>query len=267
MQNVVMRLTYAEVTPGLWMAPLAADPASALVAAHDDWWVTDDAGVPLLADGFYVLDITQTAAAAYLLDTMQKKAAEGWRLFVLDLGVGAVEGNRSAAITGTSAYRHALELVRSAAPEAWITAVDAPLLPSVGLVDAFRGGTESVLRRGLADTVWRADAGAIPADTEPTDASYVAALVGRASVSVQGPLPAPPNDAIVDLWTLDLGTAADPVDALSATGVPFCWTFDDTCNAVLNPADTPAVGACDDEVDVELAPDSGGLLGCESTAP
>ena len=54
------------------------------------------------------------------------------------LYAGALPGCRYAEITGIQAYRRGLELIRDLIGEAQLLGCGAPLLPSVGLVDAMR---------------------------------------------------------------------------------------------------------------------------------
>ena len=56
---------------------------------------------------------------------------------------GAYEGSRHTPMTGVEAYRHGLRVIREAAgPEALLVGCGAPILPSVGLVDAMRVGAD-----------------------------------------------------------------------------------------------------------------------------
>src|SRR4051794_41781908 len=57
---------------------------------------------------------------------------------------GAMAGRRAdPSVTGLEAYRHGLRTIRTAVgPEAYLLACGAPILPSVGLVDAMRVGPD-----------------------------------------------------------------------------------------------------------------------------
>ena len=57
---------------------------------------------------------------------------------------GAMEGRRAApGMTGVAAYRRGLEVIREAiGPDAYLLGCGAPILPSVGLVDAMRVGPD-----------------------------------------------------------------------------------------------------------------------------
>jgi alpha-galactosidase len=132
---------------GLWVAPLIASPGSRLAAQHPRWFV-DGAyaghnwGVELLA-----IDVTHPGAADWLQHVFQRFREWGFDYFKLDfLYAGAVEGHRHGQASGLAAYREALRLIREAAgPDALLLASGAPMLPSVGLVDAMRVGPDIAL--------------------------------------------------------------------------------------------------------------------------
>lgn len=132
--------------PGLWMAPLLVDRASATYAAHPDWWVTDEAGVELedMACDCATLDVTDPEAAAWMQARIAEKVAEGWTYLKLDfLYAGAREGRRDEDLNGAQAYALAVQLLREAAGEdTWILACGAPMLGSVGFADSWRSGAD-----------------------------------------------------------------------------------------------------------------------------
>ncbi|GIH63819.1 glycoside hydrolase family 36 protein [Microbispora siamensis] len=135
---------------GIWIAPMVVARKSALFAAHPEWMVTDPAsGDPVFAgdvlgDSCAALDLTHPDAAEYLADTL--RAMRGWGVdyFKIDfVYAGALEGRRHEDVTGVEAYRHGLRLIREAiGPEAYLLGCGAPILPSVGMVDAMRVGPD-----------------------------------------------------------------------------------------------------------------------------
>lgn len=136
----------AGLTPGLWMAPLHVDRATATWADHPDWWLRDAAGEEV-TDGpcdCAVLDVTHPDAAAWMEDRVRERVAEGWRYLKLDfLYAGAMEGRRQADVTGVEAYAEAVRRLRAAAgPDTTVLACGAPMLPSVGFADAWRSGAD-----------------------------------------------------------------------------------------------------------------------------
>lgn len=125
---------------GIWTAPMLVGANSRLAHEHPDWLVAGaDAGhnweQPLAA-----LDITHPDAAAYLQRVFRTLAGWGFDFFKLDfLYAGALPGSRRQAIDPIAAYREGLRLIREAVgPTATLLGCGAPLLPSIGLVDAMR---------------------------------------------------------------------------------------------------------------------------------
>jgi alpha-galactosidase len=88
------------------------------------------------------LDITHPAAAQYLVGALGTMRDCGVGYFTTDcMYAGAAEGRRHEDVTGVVAYRRALQLIRDAiGPQALLVSGGAPVLPSVGLVDAMRVG-------------------------------------------------------------------------------------------------------------------------------
>jgi alpha-galactosidase len=132
---------------GLWVAPLIASPHSRLATEHPEW-VVDGAyaghnwGVDLRA-----VDVTHPGAAEWLQQVFRQFREWGFDYFKLDfMYAGALEGRRHGQAAGVAAYREALRLIREAAgPDALLIGSGAPMLPSVGMVDAMRVGPDIAL--------------------------------------------------------------------------------------------------------------------------
>jgi alpha-galactosidase len=139
MRDVAQRITDAGHTPGIWTAPLCV-PQSSSVVAKD--WLVDGAvaSTKHWGERIGVLDVTHPDAAEFLVSTFRTLFDWGYRYFKCDfLYAGAMEGWRHGDATAIGAYREALELIRSAiGDEAVLLGCGAPLLPSIGLVDAMR---------------------------------------------------------------------------------------------------------------------------------
>jgi alpha-galactosidase len=124
---------------GVWVAPFLAGSGSNLAREHPDWLV-GDAGSNWDQD-LHGVDLTHPAAREYLWGAFRALSEAGFDYFKLDfLYGGTTPGPRhDPAVTPVAAYRSGLELIRDAVgPEAYLVGCGAPILPSVGLVDAMR---------------------------------------------------------------------------------------------------------------------------------
>ncbi len=237
----------AGIVPALRLAPFVAAPDDETVSLHPDWWVRDQAGDLVLHDGFAALDVTRLDAANEAGDVLERLAAEGWQLLVLDhLEAAAVEGVRSEGGTGTLAYRSALDLVRASAPGVSLVGVDAPLLPSVGLLDGFRIAQKDHELPGRVFTGgvwWWIDAGRVPADDDvepnPVTGEVVHALLAGGSWTV-GFIPSTDSLLTTMLDLASLGAAGSvPLEPLLTLGPPPRWTFETREIALVNWSWTP----------------------------
>jgi alpha-galactosidase len=82
---------------------------------------------------------------SWLADVFGGLRAHGFDYFKLDfIYAGALAGPRHEDVTGIEAYRSGLALIREAAgADAYLLGCGAPILPSVGLVDAMRIGPDT----------------------------------------------------------------------------------------------------------------------------
>jgi alpha-galactosidase len=137
--------------PGLWLAPFLVSARSRTFAEHPDWVVRDSAsGEPLTAirnwgAANHALDTTHPEALAWLEQVMSVVCNEwGFEYLKLDfLYAAALRGARhEAAATSVEAYRRGLQLIRRVAGGRFLLGCGAPLLPSVGLVDGMRIGSD-----------------------------------------------------------------------------------------------------------------------------
>ncbi|MCK6527263.1 alpha-galactosidase [Myxococcota bacterium] len=237
------------MVPGLWMAPFYVDRGTGTYAQHPDWWVRDVAGEELrftnAGGGDYaVLDATVDEARAWMAAEVRAKAEEGWRYLKLDfLYAGAQEGTRSRDVTGAEAYRLGMEALREAAGDAFVLACGAPLLPTLGLAEAYRTGSDiafslapdprleflrwqarSTAARGFLNGLWwwnDADQVLVrePADAALARGAVVANAVSGGAWLLGDDLAALPEERLA--WALDpevlslLGARAVPEDPLS----------------------------------------------------
>jgi alpha-galactosidase len=150
---------------GLWLAPFLVGGRTTLASEHPDWLV-GPAGHNW-GQGLAGLDLTHPAVRELLSDVLRRLVDLGFTYLKLDfLYGGAVPGPRHEDVTATEAYRSGLALVREVVgPDVYLVGCGAPLLPSVGLVDAMRvspdtfhegGGDGSPGLRGLMPLAARA---------------------------------------------------------------------------------------------------------------
>ncbi len=126
---------------GIWTAPFLVGADSALAKAHPDWLV----GGAQASDHHWgqrigVLDVTHPDAAEHLQEVFATLTGWGFSYHKIDfLYGGALPGRRHADVTPLEAYGHGLDLIRAAIGEqAVLLGCGAPLLPSIGRVDAMR---------------------------------------------------------------------------------------------------------------------------------
>jgi alpha-galactosidase len=142
--ELIARIRDAGFRAGIWIAPFLVGSRSELVRSHSEWLVggadsPTDAGHNWGQD-LYALDLTHHGAAAYLASTLSRLLELGVDYFKLDfLYAGALDGTRADRSQALTAYRRGLTLIRKiVGGDAYLLGSGAPILPSVGLVDAMR---------------------------------------------------------------------------------------------------------------------------------
>lgn len=143
LHEMVRRIHHAGHRAGVWVAPFLVGNISELAAEHPDWLVScDDKPVDPghnWGQRLAVLDPTHPGAEAYLRDVFETLRGVGFDFFKIDfVYAGAAPGRRHADTTALAAYRHGLEVIRSSIGDAYLLGCGAPILPSIGLVDAMR---------------------------------------------------------------------------------------------------------------------------------
>lgn len=124
---------------GVWLAPFSVGAGSDLAQRHPDW-LTGPAGYNW-GDDLVGLDLRHPDVRDYLGEVFSGLRDLGVDYLKLDfLYSGAVPAIRNGSdITSVAAYRSGLALVREVmGDDAYILGCGAPILPSVGLVDAMR---------------------------------------------------------------------------------------------------------------------------------
>jgi alpha-galactosidase len=139
--DAVARIREGGRRAGIWIAPFLVGEKSELARDHPEWLVGGaDAGINW-RQRLGVLDVTHAEAAAYLRDVLTRFRDLGIDLYKIDfVYAGAIDGDRAdRSVDGAQAYQLGLRLIRDAiGPEAYLLGCGAPILPSVGLVDAMR---------------------------------------------------------------------------------------------------------------------------------
>ena len=156
--SLVSRIRDTGRRAGIWLAPFTVGSHSELARDHPAWLVgTDGAsgGSPEYGgtnwdQALHGLDLTHPGAQGYLREAFERLTMIGFDYFKLDfLYTGALRGSRHGRAgsephtdrmvdDGVVAYRTGLELVRDVVGDAYVVGCGAPILPSVGLLDAMR---------------------------------------------------------------------------------------------------------------------------------
>jgi alpha-galactosidase len=153
MKATVEAIRARHFLPAIWVAPFVAAPRSRTLARHPDWFVEGPKGGPLVSDsvGFggwcngpwRALDGTNPQAQRHLEEVFRAfREKFGITYFKLDANYwGAIHGGRhfDPKATRIEAYRRGMEAVlRGAGPGTVILGCNAPIWPSLGLVNAMR---------------------------------------------------------------------------------------------------------------------------------
>jgi alpha-galactosidase len=145
LQDAVDRIRRCGRRAGIWVAPFLLGTRSAVLARHPDWVIGGADPGHGWDQALAALDVTHPAAEAWLREVFGSLRALGIDYFKIDfVYAGAMDGRRSdPSVTGVEAYRHGLRVIREAiGPDAFLLGCGAPILPSVGLVDAMRVGPD-----------------------------------------------------------------------------------------------------------------------------
>lgn len=129
---------------GIWVAPFSVGSRSSVAREHPDWLV-GPAGYNW-GDDLVGLDLTHPDVRDFLSTKFAEIRDRGVDYVKLDfLYSGAVPGVRyDADATGVSAYRSGMSMLREIlGSDTYIVGCGAPILPSVGIVDAMRVASDT----------------------------------------------------------------------------------------------------------------------------
>lgn len=153
-EGVAQGLHARGYTLGLWLAPFAVDPASALVTQHPGWFLRRLDGTPLRADlvpgrSFAILDATHPEARAHLTSLFRGLRAAGVDLFKIDFLYAAARPALRAdpTATGLEAYTLGLQAIVEGAGGAHINGCGAVLAPTLPWVQSVRVGADNTFER------------------------------------------------------------------------------------------------------------------------
>jgi alpha-galactosidase len=140
LRDVVARIRDRGRRAGIWVAPFLVGERSRLRAEHPDWLVEGAFAGHNWHQDLFALDITHPGAAEHIHHVFSTLRALGIDFFKIDfIYGGALDGRRHEDLPAGEAYRRGLRLIREAiGPDAYLLGCGAPLLLSVGLVDAMR---------------------------------------------------------------------------------------------------------------------------------
>lgn len=126
---------------GVWTAPFLVGADSDLARTRPEWLVRGAVAAERHWDQTVgVLDVTHPGAREHLSEVYRTLVADGFTYHKVDfLYAGAMEGGRHEDASPLEAYRLGLQLIRDAlGADGVLVGCGAPLLPSIGLVDAMR---------------------------------------------------------------------------------------------------------------------------------
>lgn len=140
LRDLVARIRERGRRVGIWTAPFLVGQRSRLYAEHPEWLIQQASAGHNWHQDLFALDITHPGAAAYLQRVFSTFHQLGIDFFKIDfIYAGALGGRRHEDVPSVEAYRRGVRLIRDAiGPQAYLLGCGAPILASVGLVDAMR---------------------------------------------------------------------------------------------------------------------------------
>lgn len=141
LSEVAQRILDTGRVPGIWTAPFLVGVNSKIAAQHPEWLV--DGAIACehhWGQQVRVLDVTHPEAAEHLLTVYATLRKRGFAFHKIDfIYAGAMLGGRHEDVSPIEAYRRGLSIVREGVgSDAVILGCGAPMLSSIGLVDAMR---------------------------------------------------------------------------------------------------------------------------------
>lgn len=144
MKKLADEIRAAGYTPGIWIAPFAANETSEVYRLHPEWFVKnlDDDGI----FGYPSMDFSHPGAAEHLKKIFTTISREwGFRYIKIDLVLHAISAGRhfDRSFNAIKNYRHALKIINEAVtPDTYLISCTAPIGASTGLVDGTRTSSD-----------------------------------------------------------------------------------------------------------------------------
>jgi alpha-galactosidase len=143
LEGIADRIKASGRRAGIWVAPFLVFPDSDLARRHPDWLV-GGADEPIHAGhnwnrDLFALDTTHPDAMEWITEVFSTMYGMGYDFYKIDfIYAAALPGERHEDIAPLTAYRSGVEQIRAAIGDSYLLGCGAPILPSVGLVDAMR---------------------------------------------------------------------------------------------------------------------------------
>ncbi len=146
---IVQRIHDKKMLAGIWLAPFAAEQASALVREHPDWIRRDQNGAPVMGgcnwSGFYALDLDKPEVISYVRRVLKHYADLGFDFFKLDF-LYAATLSRMQGKTRAQTAEYAYSLLREELGDRLILGCGATLANGFERFDYMRIGPDVCLR-------------------------------------------------------------------------------------------------------------------------
>ncbi len=143
LQGIADRIKATGRRAGIWLAPFLVFPDSELARRHPDW-LLGGPNEPVHAGhnwnrDLLALDTTHPQAMEWITDLVATMHGWGYDFFKMDfVYAAALPGKRHEPMSPIAAYRSGMQALRAAMGDSYFLGCGAPILPSVGLVDAMR---------------------------------------------------------------------------------------------------------------------------------
>lgn len=129
------------LTPGIWTNGAQTESLSVPGLRHPEYFIPDEFGIPLTADGRNIIDPTHPATEAFIMDTYTRLYQAGFRVFKVDFISTILQGKRfyDPACGPYEAVRRLIRLIRKAVgPDSHIVGCSFPAECGPGLVESSR---------------------------------------------------------------------------------------------------------------------------------